>query len=163
MLRCPSQIIKFCLLYSVLCQNNQEKFVIHTVDPEKFSKVCFKSGGTHQKYFKYISRCPIYCSSCLVVETAHVKLNKVSSKFFTLSQANASSRLIAYIAMLHVRSSLLPFLHAELTDTKLRGLDKKADKLNISVKISKINLILAEKLTPYLFYFLKFTRYGRQD
>ena len=92
-----------------------------------------------------------------------MKLNKVSSKFFTPSQANASPRLIIYITMLHVQSSLLPFLHAELTDTKLRRFDKKAEKLNISVKISKINLILAEKLTPHLFYFVKFTRYGRQD
>ena len=76
------------------------------------------------------------------------------------SQAKASPRLIAYITMLG--SSLLPFLHAELTETKLRGFDKRANQLNISVKISKINLILAEKLTPYLFYFVMFARYGRR-
>ena len=41
-----------------------------------------------------------------------------------------------------------------------------ANELSISVKISKINLVLAEKLTSFscmdvLFYFVKFARYGR--
>ena len=76
------------------------------------------------------------------------------------SQNKASPTPIARIAML--RSSLLPFLHAELTETKLGGFDKRADKLN-RVKISKLNLIPAEKLTPYLFYFVKVARYGRRD
>ena len=40
-------------------------------------------------------------------------------------------------------------------------LTKRADELNIGVKISKINLVPAEKLTPFLFYFVKFARYGR--
>ena len=41
-------------------------------------------------------------------------------------------------------------------------LTKRADELNIGVKISKINLVPEEKLTPYLFYFVKFARYGRR-
>ena len=57
------------------------------------------------------------------------------------SQAKASLRLIAYITML--RSSLLPVLHAELTETKLGRFDKRADKLNVSVKISKIKDLLS--------------------
>ena len=32
------------------------------------------------KKFKYISRCRVYCWSCLAVETARVKLNEVSLK-----------------------------------------------------------------------------------
>ena len=39
----------------------------------------------------------------------------------------------------------------QLAETKLGGFDKSANELNISVKISKINLIPAEKLSPCLF------------
>ena len=40
--------------------------------------------------------------------------------------------------------------NCQLTEprTKLRGFDKRADELNIGVKISKRNLTLAEKPTP---------------
>ena len=47
--------------------------------------------------------------------------------------------------------------NCQLTETKLRGFDKRADELNVSVKISKINLILAEKLTPFSAWMCSFT------
>ena len=81
------------------------------------------------------------------------KLKEVNS-----SQAKASPRLIPYISML--QSSLLPFLHAELTETKLGGFDKRADNLNVSVKNIKNKFNTREKLTPHHFYFVKFARYG---
>ena len=40
--------------------------------------------------------------------------------------------------------------NCQLTETILGGFDKRGDELNSSVKISIINLILAEKLTPFL-------------
>ena len=50
-------------------------------------------------------------------------------------KAWAIPRLVAYIAM--SSSSLLPFLHAELSTDRnqARRFDKRVDKLNIGVKI----------------------------
>ena len=55
--------------------------------------------------------------------------------------------------------------NCQLTETKLEGFDKRADELNISVKISKINLILAEKLALFsaLLCSLTFSSPGTED
>ena len=45
--------------------------------------------------------------------------------------------------------SLFYMQNYQLTETKLRGFDKWTDELSISVKISEITLMLAEKLTPF--------------
>ena len=47
--------------------------------------------------------------------------------------------------------------NCQLTETKLGGFDKRADELNIGVQISKINLMLAEKLTPFSARMCSFT------
>ena len=71
------------------------------------------------------------------------------------SKAQASPRLITCVMML--RSSLFFMQNCQLTETKLGRFDKRASELNISIKISKIYLILAEKLTPFSAQMCSFT------
>ena len=53
--------------------------------------------------------------------------------------------------------SLFCMQNCQLTETELKRFDKRADELNISVKISKINLKLAERLTPFSARMCSFT------
>ena len=53
--------------------------------------------------------------------------------------------------------SLFYMQNCQLTETKLGEFNKRVDELNISVKISKINLILAEKLTSFSARMCSFT------